>query len=91
MRKIEYHYPGDLPATCEVLTRAEFLEQYPSVPIKICTAAGVTEIPVSLDEVICDFCNDDPGDEVFVLHGYGICRRCAEKTVFPYVVDQGGE
>ncbi len=88
-----FRYPDDPIAECVEFTRAEFLEAFPREPIRIWSSGGkVSEIPLGADEIICDFCSADPGDAIFLIYGTkGICRECAARTVFPYVVEVGAQ
>lgn len=86
MKKFVMRYPGDPPLPVEELTRAEFLERFPRGPVRITAGSEVIEIPVDADEVICDWCNQDPSD-VVVVYGDGLrgyCKPCAERQWYPY-------
>ena len=90
MQKYTLLFPGDPPITVLRLSRAEFLRRFPRSPVQIEThVEGHTYIEkIELDEgyVHCDFCNDDPGEEVWVYHDCkGYCRKCAERQWFPYL------
>lgn len=85
-------YPGDPPLEVLRMSRAEFLAAHPRRPIEIGTLGPDGEyilkeqIPMAPDEIICDFCNADPGDEVWVYNGMrGYCRACAKQQWFEYL------
>ena len=88
MKKFTFKYPGDTPVDCIKYNRQEFLDMHPRKPTEIWNASGLVEsIPIPKDMILCDFCNQDPGDEIWVVsNSRAYCRECAERYVLKYCV-----
>lgn len=89
MRSFSWKYPGDPVDVCVVMNRAEFLQQFPRTPIKIHSEGRTEEIPMAPDEILCDLCGNDPGDEIYVIHRgrKGYCKECAGISVIPNMIE----
>jgi hydrogenase maturation factor HypF (carbamoyltransferase family) len=90
MKTLTMRYPGDPPVKIEKMTREEFLEQHPRRSMILVSRGKVQHIPVDSDCVICDLCNGDPGDVIFVCEGdrrrkpLAGCAACAAEHWLPY-------
>ena len=90
MRVFTFQYPGDEPEGAASMNRREFLSWFPRHPILVVsvTPDGTyyeDEVPVPPDLVVCDCCNEDPGDDITVVEGSRVyCRKCADEYITPY-------
>jgi hypothetical protein len=90
MRYFIVRYPGDPPLPVTEMSRAEFLERFPREPVTITRVINEhTYIErYHSDAIVCDFCNDDPGDTVYVYASfYGICAACFKRRISPYCTE----
>lgn len=90
MKLFTLRYPGDPPARVQEMNRSEFLAEYrPSdrphgVTVTSYGPEGVdTEFfPVPAGCVVCDLCNEDPGDDITVVEGSrAYCRACRTESL----------
>lgn len=87
MRKFVMRYPGDPPCEVVLMDRAEFLSAYPREPIIIGpldldTSLVIPDkvIPMRPDQIECDLCAEDPGDEIYVVRGTkAYCKTCFDR------------
>lgn len=67
----------------EIINRAEFFRRYPPNQrgIHISTEHGVVaDIPVG-EEIICDFCNKEIAEEIYLYnHSHALCPKCGKKV-----------
>ena len=87
MKEFTFNYPGDGPKPCLLVNREEFLKLFPRQPIEIRGANYqlLDSIPVPPDCIICDCCNEDPKDTIYVVEGSrAYCQECAREYVLPY-------
>lgn len=92
MTSYTMRYPGDPPDTVYEMNREKFLLEFPRVLMLIRDMStskvwpALESIPIGVDEIYCDFCNDDPGDTVFLWdHGHkAYCRNCFESNLARY-------
>jgi len=87
MRRYTMRYPGDPAMQVMEMSRQEFLEAFPRTPtqlIDLGTGEVLERIEYGPDEIICDLCDGDPGDTVFLVGPKGICRSCFEKRLKRY-------
>lgn len=88
MKHFIMNYPGDPPENVTLMNRQEFKAAHPRTPWKISdlsTGEVLKEIPIDEDEVICDLCNADPIDTIYVIGtGRGYCGQCAKECVLDY-------
>jgi hypothetical protein len=91
MKRMLWQYPGDPVAVCVEMTRAEFLTAHPREPLRLIADGKVTECALGSDEIICDFCDADPGDTTYVLYNglKGICPACFQRVVKPHLIHEG--
>ena len=86
----KYRYPGDPVSDCELMDRQEFLSRFPREGVQIWCfedqKIDVELIPQAPDEIACDFCSDDPGNEIYLIdRGHKvICAKCAGRSVLPH-------
>lgn len=93
MLTFKYQYPGDQVDICFVMDRTEFLQEFPREPITISTfgdglaspPTSVASLPVDPDEIHCDLCYEDPGNEIYVFNKgtKGYCKKCAGISILP--------
>ena len=93
--KLLVHYPGDRPYTLEVLTGKTFkLQERKGGPgeIRISGADGSPPHVITFDEVICDSCNAEIGDEdpCYLEPSRLHCQECFEEYTKPYVKEKVG-
>ena len=90
MRAFTFRYPGDEPERAVETNRQEFLSRFPRHPISVVsvTPDGTyreDEVPVPPDTVVCDCCNEDPGNDITVVEGSrAYCRKCANEYITLY-------
>jgi len=87
MKQFTLHYPGDPAIQIFEMTRREFLDAFPRTPtqlIDLSTGQVMEQIEYRPDEIICDLCDADPDDTVFLVGPKGICRSCFEKRLKRY-------
>ena len=92
MKAFRWKYPGDPEDICIHMNRLEFLGNFPREPIKIISGGAVLEeIPMGDNEIHCDFCNEDPLDDIFVINSgsKALCKKCAEESVIPHITGKG--
>ena len=93
MKHYTMKYPGDPVMLVLEMTREEFLFYCPRQNITIHDMSGVEPtqvIPMSTNEIYCDLCSSDPGEQVFalatrkyrIMRGY--CTQCAKESWLPY-------
>ena len=78
------------------MNRREFLGHYPRRPIQVISVMpeGTVlkeEVPIPADTVVCDCCNEDPGDDITVAGSRAYCRRCADKYLVPHAIGDDRE
>jgi hypothetical protein len=74
---------------CVEMTRAEFLKNHPRRNVQIInpdTGEILEEIEVPKDLILCDFCNVEIGDRVWLIPGRAICESHYQQIVAPYIL-----
>jgi hypothetical protein len=84
-----FRYSGDPAETCVQMTRAEFLEAHPRRNTQVIdadTGEVLEEIKVPKDLILCDLCNAEIGEQVWLIPGYALCEACYRKVVVPHIL-----
>jgi hypothetical protein len=106
MQVVKHQFPGDPPAEVAIMSRREFKRLYPRPTLhdeEIAYARGRVDFVAmpDADEIVCDSCNRDIGDEVYVYRyerlgqcsgsDRGYCEDCYRKELVPYCEDVQGQ
>src|SRR3990167_4819497 len=93
----KWQYPGDPVDTCEVVSRAEFMAIFPPETRNVQIHSGELDGKMEAgqvypmgDEIVCDFCSADCGDEVWLIYrrSKGVCRECGERVPAKYRIGE---
>lgn len=88
MLTITYTYPGDEPTDARLMFGREFREANPNRNRQIVIGGGgLPATVISVDEVVCDTCNDlvtDTDPCAVTEHGL-YCWNCTKEWILPHV------
>ena len=89
MKRFIYRCPHCLPETVEQMTKDEFLREHPPKSVEVRSMGVLTILPLAKDLVVCDACDNEVEEEVFLISGHSTyCKLCATKYILPYCTDE---
>ena len=90
MKTTSFEYPGDPPARCVEMSRKEFKQRYQNRSIKVLDGLGpmanvVEEFQVEDDDILCDACNEQVDNVLWVTQNRAYCQTCHDTYLQPYL------
>lgn len=91
MKTFTMKYPGDPAVKIEVLNREEFFQLFPPKGRRVTITGFSSEGKFGQEsyelgtKINCDFCNEDPHDEIYLVgRARAYCRQCFDTSLKRY-------